>query len=158
MRSSAKSKSTDPRSPGAFLSDGSFSEKAELRHRGHIHGLVRALVTQRRDGALYVAIAVAAIRAANADLAFPNIGQWESVNSWPLCQASTSAEEAVKRAGFGTDGHWCAGRWAAGPTVDCHENAHRAVRCPPACQVALDEAFAALGAGYAGTDSPPPMS
>ena len=38
-----------PEAPGAFLNDGSFSETAEMRHRGHVDRLVRALVHQRRE-------------------------------------------------------------------------------------------------------------
>lgn len=157
MPKRTSSQSAPSTSAGAFLSDGSFSPNADFRHRGHIHGLVKALVKQRREGSLTVDLAVASIGAANASLSFPNIGQWGLVNNWPLCHASTSAEEAVKRAGFSTDGHWCGSKWATGTTADCPENVHRAVRCPPACQMALDEAFAALGGGSAALDTPPPL-
>lgn len=110
-----------PKMPGAFLSDGSFSERAEFRHRGHIDRMVRRMVMGRREGSLPVHLAVNMIRAAGAEDAFPCVSQWELCDQWALVQTTSTAEETVKREGRSTGGvdnrgtHWCGQRWVEGP-------------------------------------------
>jgi hypothetical protein len=123
--------------PGAFLSDGRYFEEGDWRHRGHIDGLVRALVRQRRQGRLSVELAVRAIEAASATEAFPSVTAWEMAGSWPLVPTTTGAEEAVKREGRGIDGHWCGERWLDGPEHLCTETGHRAVPMPSGMVQAL---------------------
>lgn len=135
-RSGSTAAAASPKAPGAFLSDGSYSERGELRHRGHIDRLVRALCAQRREGRLSIEMAVLSINAASAKEAFPNVAQWALCEHWAMVWTSTSAEEAVKREGRGVFGyerkgaHWCGQRWAEGPESSCPEECHRAVRRP----------------------------
>jgi len=146
-----------PTAAGAFLSDGSWSETAELRHRGHIHALVTALCRQRRDGRLGLQLAAHAIEAANAQVAFPNFREWAEREHWALAPTSTSAEEAVKREGRGEKGHWCGQRWMPGSASDCQEIRHRAVACPPESKAALEAMFGSFDVRDLGVDQPPPM-
>jgi len=111
--------------PGAFMPDGSFNEDAGWTQQGPAHALVASLVRQRRAGSLTPTDAVSLIRSARADQAFPSLGQWETCGPWPACWTQTPSEEAVKRAGLGTDGHWCGQAWASGPEKACAEDRHR---------------------------------
>ena len=129
-------KEPQPVAPGAFAASGSYLPDGRLDQRGHVDGLVRALVAQRRRGELSLALAVRAIRAANAGEAFPHLTQWVGCEHWALAFCSTAAEETVKREGRGATGHWCGQRYAAGPERDCGQASHRAVRMPVAGVVA----------------------
>ena len=113
------------RSPGAFRADGSFDEDGWEAQRGPIDGLIRALVRGRRAGQLSPEGAANAVLAANGVGAFPNVEQWRGRSAWSECRASTSAEEAVRRAGLGCEGHHCGGRWVQGYEKDCRELGHR---------------------------------
>ena len=116
---------TRPAAPGAFRFDGSFNAAGGLRDRGHVDGLARALIAQRRRGELSLVLAHRAIVAAEAQAAFPNAHQWERCSDWALAWASTSAEEAVKREGRGVNGHWCGERWIEGHEHECADQRHR---------------------------------
>jgi len=125
---------SEPQAPGAFLADGCWNPEGELRHRGHTHQLTQALIKERRFARLSPKLASAAIQAASAVLAFPNWRQWETCNDWAVAWTTTSAEEAVKRAGETVAGqhHWCgAGKWLPGGQSSCGDLVHRAVTEPP---------------------------
>lgn len=147
--------------PGAFRSDGSYDPEAPLERRGHLDGLVRALVAQRRRGELSLALAARAIEAANALAAFPNSGQWEGCDHWSLAVYSTSAEETVKREGRGVAvQHWCGQRWTAGLESACREPRHRPTAPDPGFLDRLTQqtAFAtAMDRSLEHRFSPPPV-
>lgn len=114
--------------PGAFTTDGAWNEKAFLVQRGETDRLVRALCRERKFARLSPQDAHLAIEASSKTRAFPNREQWKSCEHWAMAQTSTSAEEAVKRAGETTDveHHWCAaGKWLPGKQSDCPETMHR---------------------------------
>ena len=146
-RSSSGSASPAVSGPGAFLTDGRFVPEAGLAMRGHVDGLVRALVGQRRRGELSLQLASRAIMAGNATEAFPNVAAWELAEHWAMAPCSTAAEESVKREGRCADGHWCGQRWLAGRETDCKAEIHR-------MRPRRDE-VAALLAGIAPGSSPP---
>lgn len=131
-----------PSAPGAFRADGSFDPEAPLSARGSVDSLVRALVNRRREGRLAPEEAARVIEAANAQAAFPNLTQWANIHSlvdlgaatWPLAWTGSSAEEAVKRAGRGSEGHWCGELWLQTSERDCSSPGHRAVRDPQRVQ------------------------
>lgn len=124
MKPRQSSKPDEPDQPGAFMPDGSFNEDAGWSQQGPVDALVRSLGRQRR-GMLTVAQAVAHIRSTGLLDPFPSLEQWEGCTVWYACWAQTAAEEAIKRSGRGTDGHWCGDRWALGPEKDCREEGHR---------------------------------
>jgi len=153
VRSQKKSIAAKPNSPGAFLTDGSFFEAGEMHHRGHIDGLVRALVRQRREASLSLELACRAIRAANATKAFTCVAFWERAEEWSLVPCSTSAEEAVKREGRGADGHWCGQRWIEGRETKCSDPIHRTMGNP---REVIQQLSSALGVSV-DEDVPPPL-
>ena len=128
-RSNSTSVATENRAPGAFMPDGSWNEDAGLHHRGHVHRLVAALVRER-GSRLSPQRAAQTIQAANAVVAFPNVGQWADCESWTLVRTSTAAEDAIKREGRGIAGHWCGERWLDGSERECPEPRHRTVARP----------------------------
>lgn len=110
------------RAPGAFMLDGSWKADAEPHDRDRIHQLVAALVRERRSGHLTPRRAAQMIQTGNTATAFPNHGQWAHAGGWPTTWTSTAAEEAVKREGRGTDGHWSGQRWGGRPERDWLES------------------------------------
>ena len=112
---------------GAFFPDGSFDAQAFESFRKGTHRLVEHLCTKRRSGSLTPELAAREIEQATGERAFPNHKQWETCSDWALAWCSTSAEEAVKRAGIGwnEDRHWCSGSWVAGKEKECHNPRHR---------------------------------
>jgi hypothetical protein len=111
--------------PGAFMPDGSFNEESGWAQQGPAHGLVMTLMRSRRAGTLTPSGAVSLIHASRAEAAFPSADQWAACGPWPACWTQTAAEESVKRAGRGIDGHWCGQQWAAGPEKACDDARHR---------------------------------
>ena len=145
---------SEPRMPGAFLEDGSYFDGGSMAHRGHLDGLVRALIRRRRETRLTPQDAAMAIEAANAVYAFPSHFQWKTgimANGdpvgWPTAWAQTAAEEAVKREGRGVDGHWCGDRWMSGTERDCEDTRHRS-------RVRLDEQRELVGAVMRHVENP----
>lgn len=167
MRARAKTKPEDTKAPGAFLSDGSYSERAELMHRGQVDGLVRALVRGRREGRLTPIQAASLVDAAKAHLAFPSIAQWSTLHEgvtedcllWPRAAVATAAESAVKFEGRGANGHWCGERFLKGPTSECADRRHATVPDHDASE-RFRHAIESLGGSYAvdmTDDEAPPM-
>ena len=107
-------------SDGAFTADGSWRPGGVP---GKVSRCVQALVVKRHEG-LPTEDAAKAVREAGVTQAFPNLENWERASSWALARTSTSAEEAVKRAGLGPLGHWCGERWWRGSERDCKEPRH----------------------------------
>ena len=126
------------------MPDGSFNPEAGWAQQGPADALVRSLVRQRRGG-LGLSQAVNLIRSAGALGAFPSIEQWETCGTWPAALAQTSAEEAVKRAGGGNDGHWCGGIWSHGPEKDCQDSGHRSRPSPDEARRLTETLIEALG-------------
>jgi hypothetical protein len=121
-------KIAEPTSPGAFLPDGSWNPDGHLHHRGDTHRLVHALCRERRFARLTPREASLSIQASSHVLAFPNWRQWDTCEDWASVWTSTSAEEAVKRAGesIAGDHHWCgAGKWLPGSQTACPDESHR---------------------------------
>ena len=143
-RVSEPSEVSHPAQPGAFMPDGSFNAYAGWSQQGPADALVRSLVAKRRSG-MTLAEATALIRSAGHEDAFPSLEQWDSCVSWYAAWAQTAAEEAVKRAGRATDGHWCGGLWAAGAEKDCTENGHRERPSPEDARRLTDMLIEALG-------------
>ena len=110
--------------PGAFAPDGSFLPDAGWAQQGPTDTLVRSLVRQRRSG-VALGTVTSLVRSSGQLGAFPSIEQWESCGSWLAVWAQTSAEEAVKRAGYGASGHWCGSQPAPGPEKDCTNPLHK---------------------------------
>lgn len=110
---------------GSFLSDGSWTDSPH--HQGNVHKLVKGLVADRRQDSLSPERAAREVTSTGTERAFPNVLQWASASRWPLCQASTSAEEAVKRGGAGpsNERHWCNGCWIHGLEKDCRDQSHK---------------------------------
>lgn len=110
---------------GSFLSDGNWIDSGHFR--GKVDHLVQDLVRDRRQDLLSPDRAARAIVEAGCEQAFPNHAYWAVSSRWPLVQSSTSAEEAVKRGGMGSDNerHWCRGCWISGLEKHCPEPAHR---------------------------------
>ena len=114
--------------PGAFRADGSFDQAGGWAQQGPMHALVVSLVRQRRAGSLAISEAVAQVRAARGEAAFPCLDQWGSSALWSCCRTETSAEEAVKRCGASSsDGHWCGQVWTMGSEKDCQAAKHGAL-------------------------------
>lgn len=148
MRPSKALERENPQAPGAFLPDGSWNENAQIHHRGELDKLVRALVRERRFARLSPHEASQAVQASSHVLAFPNWRQWDISTDWAMVWASTSAEEAVKRAGETVRGdhHWCgAGKWLPGKQSDCPEPLHRERHSPEAVRQLLDSLSGSLG-------------
>jgi hypothetical protein len=151
MRERQKKAVEVDRPPGAFMADGSWNPKAQLHHRGQIHGLVRALCRQRREGTLSLDLATRAIAAANAGDAFPSVAQWRHVADsdnphWAMAYCATAAEEAVKREGRGvTEKHWCGQRWVDGLEKDCDQPGHRMEKDPKRVAALVAAILAEIG-------------
>lgn len=147
MRPSKARELERPLAPGAFLPGGSWNENAQIHHRGELDKLVRALVRERRFARLSPHEASQAIQASSHVLAFPHWRQWDTCTDWAMVWASTSAEEAVKRAGETVAGehHWCgAGKWLPGKQSDCPEPLHRERMSQEAVRQLLDSLSGSL--------------
>lgn len=140
-----ESRPQEPAQPGAFMPDGSFNAEAGWSQQGPADALVRSLVRQRRSG-MTLAEATALIRSAGQEEAFPSLEQWDSCVSWYAAWAQTAAEEAVKRAGRATDGHWCSGQWATGAEKNCSEPGHRERPSPEEARRLIETIIDAMGA------------
>jgi hypothetical protein len=64
-----------------------------------------------------------------------------------MAWTSTSAEEAIKRAGETCSGehHWCSGKWLPGSQSACKADSHRQRVSPEEVQKLLDELARTLG-------------
>lgn len=144
MKPIRKHDSDLPTQPGAFMPDGSFNADAGWAQQGPADALVRSLVRQRRGG-MTLAEAAALIRSAGQEGAFPSLEQWDSCVSWYAAWAQTASEEAVKRAGHGTNGHWCGGQWVSGAEKDCTETGHRSRPSPAEARRLTDMLIEAMG-------------
>lgn len=142
MKPRRKQESATEQQPGSFTDDGSWNAKAGYENRGDTHRFTAAMIRQRTEGRLTPVGAANAVLAANQAQAFPNHEQWVMVGNyahsratlWPLVSTSTSAEEAVKRAGSTSEGHWCGEGWSEGVMRDCPDfQRHRKVECPDDC-------------------------
>jgi hypothetical protein len=122
--SSQATRAMEPRPAGAFRPDGSYNPDAPILARGEADLFVRAMVRARHSSRLTPAKAASAIETANAGETFPNFRQWATRGEWAECWTSTQAEEAVKRMGHGSDGHWCGEHWARGAESKCGDRRH----------------------------------
>ena len=76
---------------------------------GSMTRLVRQLVWMRRASGLTPASVAAQVQAQGKEIGFPNLDHWAVHNrpqDWPQMRCSTSAEAAVKHAGFGVGHRW----------------------------------------------------
>ena len=155
-RTNGTAAAIEQRAPGAFMPDGSWNEDAELHHQGHVHRLVAGLIRERQSGRLSPEDAARTIRAASADGAFPNVGQWAGSDSWTMARTSTAAEECVRREGRGEDGHWCGPqRWLDGSDRACPEPRHRVRSRPDQVAASLDSIRALISCvGSGSADAP----
>jgi hypothetical protein len=78
------------------------------------------MVKSRRGPGFTPELAAEAVQLARQEVSFPNWSQWAKGGEWREVRTSTSAEEAVKRCGFGVIGpngekrDWNGEQW--GPT------------------------------------------
>ena len=110
---------------GGFRADGSFNEHGDWRDPGYVNGHVYRLVHQLRDRR--IGTAEAEREAVSLKIAY-----------------GTSAYEAIRRQGYGIDGHWCRGYWERGMEAQCASD-HRGVPSPEAVAEVMRQAMAALG-------------
>lgn len=112
---------------GAFFPDGSYDPEASPVFRKGTHRLVLHLIGMSRLGKLTPEDAARIISEADGFRAFPSVKVWQTGSQWPLMQAETSAEEAVKRSGYASQGerHWCNGYWICGAEKECSNQRHR---------------------------------
>ena len=115
---------------GDFRLDGSWNPSVEVAHRGPLFRWIGSLVVVRRDPYREAPPSqfASAIQASRWRDAFPEAvaGEWDHLTQfgdWPRVTTRTPAEEAVKRAGYGSpeDGHWEGGRWLPGKDERKHD-------------------------------------
>lgn len=144
-----------PRSPGAFMPDGSYNPDADLSARGPADRFVRAMVASRNGPLFTPELAAGSIALAKQERAFPNHAQWAAVHErvgsaavWPFVACSTSAEEAVKRCGRGAGDpekdprHWCGESFLAADEKTCASPAHRRGGDPSSVMALVDSIIA----------------
>jgi hypothetical protein len=114
MTQQRRSNSPDSPKPrrGSFLADGSWSRS--LDHVTAVENYVQSLVRARRASRLSPAQLAIQIAASGHRDAFLSVlaGGWDRFPrwiDWPLVPTRTSAEEAVKRCGAGSESHWSGG-------------------------------------------------
>lgn len=113
------------RNSGDFRLDGGWNPSAEVHHRGPLYRWIASIVELRRTltRAVPPAEIASIIKGSQWAEAFPEVvaGEWDHLTQfgdWYRVPTRTTAEEAVKRCGWGAteDGHWESGRWL--PTKD----------------------------------------
>lgn len=131
--------------PGAFKhADGVWDFDASPSGVG-LHRFVDMLVARRKRTPLAPpSLYAARIAASPFAAAFPNAAAWLSCPAWAHAGCSSSAEEAVKRAGNGESGHWCESFWPQTRETDCRSDGHLVIRDQGKVEAYVREIISAL--------------